>query len=130
MAGRQATYSRYFFERFTADSTAITEADLAHYAIAYRDPGHLRSAFEFYRAMPANAAHNAARTDPIDVPLLLAGGEYMFGPIMPRLADTLRSRHGWTDVRVEIIEGAKRYLVEEQPDRVAEVIERHATSPP
>ncbi|WP_028921373.1 alpha/beta fold hydrolase [Pseudonocardia acaciae] len=125
VTGRQSVYFRYFFDTFTVDNTAIGDADLAHYAHAYRDPDHLRSAFEFYRAIPATAAYNAGRTEPIDVPLLLIGGEHLFGPIMPRMAESLRSNYGWSDVRVDVVENAGHYLVEERPDEVAGLIERH-----
>lgn len=128
VAGRQTIYFRYFFNQFTADKTAISDADVAHYATAYRDPDHLRSAFEFYRAMPANATYNAEHTEPIDVPLLLVGGEHLFGPILPRIAESLRTNHGWSNVGVQIINGAKHYLAEERPNEVAELIEHHTAN--
>ena len=128
LAGRQEIYFRYFFNEFTTDNTAISDADVAHYAHAYRDPDHLRPAFEFYRAMPANVTYNSGHTEPIDVPLLLVGGEHLFGPIMPRIAESLRANYGWSDVRVHVVNGAKHYLVEERPDEVAELIERHTAS--
>jgi pimeloyl-ACP methyl ester carboxylesterase len=123
VAGRQAVYFRYFFDTFTADTTVISEADLAHYAAAYRAPDHLRSAFAFYRAMPANEIYNAAHTEPVDVPLLLVGGEHLFGPLFPQMAEALRANYGWSDVRVRVINGAKHYLVEERPEEIAELIE-------
>lgn len=83
LAGWQATYFRYFFDEFTTDNTAISDADVNHYATACGDPDHLRSAFEFFRAMPANATYNARHTEPIDVPLLLIGGKHQFGPVFP-----------------------------------------------
>jgi pimeloyl-ACP methyl ester carboxylesterase len=128
VAGRQSTYFRYFFDTFTTDNTAISDADIEHYADAYRELDQLRSAFEFYRAMPANGSFNAEHTEPIDVPLLLVGGEHLFGPIFPRLADSLRANYGWSLVRVHVIDDAKHYLVEEQPNEVAELIERHVNS--
>jgi pimeloyl-ACP methyl ester carboxylesterase len=45
---------------------------------------------------------------------------------MPALAKNLRAHHGWTDVRVEILKNGRHYLLEERPDEVAELIERHA----
>jgi pimeloyl-ACP methyl ester carboxylesterase len=126
VAGRQATYFRYFFDVGTVDNGVIDDADVEHFAAAYGDPAHLRSAFEVYRALPANIAFNAQATDRIDVPLLLVGGEHVFGQVMPALADNLRAHHGWSDVQVEIIEGGRHYLAEERPDEVAELIERHA----
>jgi pimeloyl-ACP methyl ester carboxylesterase len=108
--------------------TAAVNGTVIHYANAYRDPDQLRSAFEFYRAISANAAYNAGHTDPIDVALLLVGGEHLFGPILPQIADSLRTNHGWTNVRVHIINDARHYLVEERPDEVAQVFERHTAS--
>jgi pimeloyl-ACP methyl ester carboxylesterase len=126
VADRQAIYFRYFFDVGTTDNSVITDADVEHYATAYGTPERLRSAFEFYRALPATIAFNAEQTAAIDVPLLLVGGEHVFGPVMPAFAENLRAHHGWTDVRVEIVEGGRHYLAEDRPDAVAELIERHA----
>src|SRR4051812_45964233 len=68
VADRQATYFRYFFDVGTIDHTVIGDEDVEHYASAYGDAERLRSAFEVYRAIPANMAHNTARTEPVDVP--------------------------------------------------------------
>lgn len=124
---RQAIYFRYFFDVGTTNHSAISDADVAHYAAAYGNPAHLRSGFEFYRAIPANMACNAEHTSPIDVPLLLAGGEHVFGPILPALAENLQINYGWSDIDIHIIPGGRHYLVEERPDDIAELIERHTT---
>jgi pimeloyl-ACP methyl ester carboxylesterase len=128
VADRQTIYFRYFFDEFTTDPTAISDADVTHYAAAYGELDNLRSAFGFYRAMPANATYNRGHTEPVDVPLLLVGGEHLFGPIVPRIADSLRANYGWSDVRAEIVNGAAHYLVEERPDEVADLVERHVGS--
>ena len=62
VADRQAIYFRHFFNVGTNDNRVITDADVEHYANAYRDPDHLRSAFEVYRALPANITLNAEST--------------------------------------------------------------------
>ena len=87
VADRQAIYFRYFFDVGTNDNRVITDADVEHYADAYRDPAHLRAAFEVYRTLPANIALNAEHTAPVEVPLLLVGGEHVFGPVMEDVAD-------------------------------------------
>ena len=87
VADRQAIYFRHFFNVGTNDNRVITDADVEHYANAYRDPDHLRSAFEVYRALPANITLNAESTATVDVPVLLVGGEHVFGPVMPALAE-------------------------------------------
>jgi pimeloyl-ACP methyl ester carboxylesterase len=128
VAERQAVYFRYFFDVGTMDNSVISDADVEHYADAYGDPDRLRSAFEFYRAAPANMTYNARQTDPIDTPLLLVGGEHVFGPVLPLLADNLRAHYGWSDIEVHIVADGKHYLVEERPDDVVELIERHTAN--
>jgi pimeloyl-ACP methyl ester carboxylesterase len=123
---RQAVYFRYFFDIGTKDNTVISDADLKHYADAYGDPGRLRSAFEIYRALPANMTYNAAQTGPTGIPLLLAGGEHVFWPVLPPLADNLRANYGWSDIEVRLVADGKHYLPEERPDDIAELIENHA----
>jgi pimeloyl-ACP methyl ester carboxylesterase len=126
VAGRQAIYFRHFFDVGTNDNSVITDADVEHYANAYGDPDHLRAAFEIYRALPANMTLNTESSGPVDVPLLLVGGQHVFGPIMQAVAENLRAHYGWTDVQVEILASGRHYLPEERPDDVAELIELHA----
>jgi pimeloyl-ACP methyl ester carboxylesterase len=128
VAGRQAIYFRHFFDVGTNDNSVITDTDVEHYANAYGDAEHLRSAFEVYRALPANIALNAESIGRVDVPLLLVGGEHVFGAVMPALAENLRAHHGWTDVQVEVLQDGRHYLPEERPDEVATLIERHAVN--
>lgn len=124
VAGRQATYFRHFFDGGLVDRAAISDADVEHYASAYREPGHLRAAFEPYRVLPANMAFNIGERSATDLPLMLVGGEHVFGPVLSELADRLRTEHGWTDVKVEVVDGARHYLVEDRPKDVTELIER------
>jgi pimeloyl-ACP methyl ester carboxylesterase len=126
VAGRQAIYFRYFFDIGTRSNDVITEADLQHYAGAYGDADHLRAAFEVYRAIPNNIVFNSGQQGAIDVPLLLAGGERVFGPLLEDVAANLRTNFGWSDVEVEIIDDGQHYVVEERPDDVIGLIERHA----
>jgi hypothetical protein len=56
------------------------------------------AAFEVYRAIPANATANDHWRDPIAVPLLLVGGEHVFGPVLADVAINLQTAYGWADV--------------------------------
>jgi pimeloyl-ACP methyl ester carboxylesterase len=127
VAGREATYFRYFFDIGLVDRAAISESDVEHYVGAYSEPGHLRAAFEPYRAIPANMAFNAGERTPLDVPLTLVGGEHVFGPVLSELADRLRTEHGWANVDVEVLAGARHYVIEDRPVDVARLIERDAS---
>jgi pimeloyl-ACP methyl ester carboxylesterase len=126
VSGRQSIYFRYFFDVGTSGDDVIGDSEVERYADAYGDREHLTAAFEVYRAIPANAAFNAGHTEPVAAPLLLVGGEHVFGQVMPALAENLRAHHGWASVTVQVIEGGRHYLPEEYPDQVAALIEGHA----
>jgi len=122
LAGREAIYLRHFL-----DSETFSDADVARYARAYAAPEHLRAALEIYRAFPANERFNAAQESAISVPLVLAPGENSpFANLMASFADALRA-HGCAHVEIAIIENSVHFVADEQPDAVAQLIERHAS---
>ena len=123
LADRQAVYFRYIFHR-----DHFSDADVAHYAAAYAGPDHLRAGLEFYRAFPANGEFNASQRSAIDVPVVWAAGEKsFFGKIGSRVAEDLRA-HGCTNVKSEIIKGSGHWVMIEQPEILAELIERYASN--
>ncbi len=123
VAGRQAIYLGYFFDFI---KPKLTREEAAHYVSAYNSPAQLRAGFELYRALPADEKFNAAQTGPLELPLVLVGGEESFGPLMTRFADSLRA-NGCRNVSTEVIRGARHYVADERPDAVAELIERYAS---
>lgn len=121
LAGRETIYFRYFLDRNT-----FSDADVARYARAYAAPEHLRAMLEIYRAFPANEKFNAAQQSAIGVPLVLAPGENSpFEKLMPSIAAALQA-HGCANVKVEVVKDSVHYVVDEQPEAVAELIERYA----
>jgi len=121
VAGRQAIYFRYFLS-----AKQFTDADVAHYAESYRDPEHSRTAFEFYRAFPDNEKFNAQRHNSIALPFVLGAGELdAFAQFLPQIGEAMRA-HGCVNVRTEVIKGSAHYVAEEQPEALAELIERYA----
>jgi pimeloyl-ACP methyl ester carboxylesterase len=126
--GRQEIYFRHFFGIGTINHNAITDADVAHYVQAYASPLRLRAAFEVYREFPANEKFNAAHRDAIKVPLVLVGGDRSFGKVMTSLKDVLRT-YGWEIVRVKVLHNLAHYIPDEQPEKIAELIERYAIQP-
>jgi len=122
IAGREAIYFRHFL-----DSDTFSDADVARYARAYAAPEHLRALLEIYRAFPANEKFNAAQQSAISLPLVLAPGENSpFEKLMPSFAEALRD-HGCANVKIEVIKNSVHYVAEEQPEAVAELIERYAS---
>jgi pimeloyl-ACP methyl ester carboxylesterase len=127
IAGRQFIYFREgLFNRFALNSKAITDSDVTHYANSYAAPAQLRAGLEFYRAFPTNEKFNAAQQSAIDVPIVLAGGDNSVGKFNPQIAESLRN-HGCANVAIEVIKNSGHFVADEQPEVVAELIERHAS---
>lgn len=126
LAGRLGLYFRDYFFAFVVDPNAFSEADMAHYTRAYRAPEQLRAGLEIYRAFPADEAFVDAQRDRIELPLVLAAADQSFGPIIPELSNNL-SGYGWTNIRTEIVPNSRHYVMDEQPDYMATLIERYAS---
>jgi pimeloyl-ACP methyl ester carboxylesterase len=121
IAGKQAEYFRSILDR-----KYFSDADLAHYASSYGKPESLRAGFELYRAFPANGKFFLAQRGVTDIPIVFAAGENSeFGKIGAIVARDLRE-HGCRNVKTEIIKGSAHFVVNEQPEMVAELIERYA----
>ena len=120
--GRQGAYFGYFFQ-----FGKFTPAEIAHYVKAYATVAQLHAVFEMYRAFPANAQFNAAQRGPMPVPLFYGTGDGSpFAKLVPWVAEGLRA-HGCTHVETGLIRGAVHYVVEDQPERVTDLIERYAS---
>ena len=119
VAGRQADYFSRFFQFGN-----FTPGDVAHFVKAYATLAQLHAVFEMYRAFPANAQFNAAQSGPNDVPLLLAAGDGSpFAQLVPKMAESLRANR-CAHVETGLVRGAVHYIVEDQPEAVADLIER------
>ena len=124
ISGRQSEYFRHFFNHGTIDNNAIGDAEADHYLEAHSTPDQLRAAMEIYRAVPANEKYNASLTDDNPVPIVLAGGDKVFGPLLPALAKELREQ-GCTNITVEIIKNSSHYIPDENPKALIDLIERY-----
>jgi pimeloyl-ACP methyl ester carboxylesterase len=121
VAGRQVDYFRYFLSK-----EFFSNEDVGHYAGAYRDPDHLRTAFEFYRAFPANEKFNAQSIGQIAVPVVFAVGERdYFAQFVSEIASALRA-HGCKSLKTEMIKDSAHYVAQEQPQALAVLIEKYA----
>jgi pimeloyl-ACP methyl ester carboxylesterase len=122
IAGREGIYFRHFL-----NSDTFSDADVARYARSYAAPDHLRALLEIYRAFPANEKFNAAQESAISLPLVLAPGENSpFEKLMAGFAEALRD-HGCANVKIEVIKNSVHYVADEQPEAVAQLIERYAS---
>jgi pimeloyl-ACP methyl ester carboxylesterase len=120
--GRQDAFLGWFF-----DMGKFTPEEREYYFQAY-GTDQLHAAFEIYRAFPRNAEWNAAQTAPNSVPLVLALAEKsFFTALLPTFIDGYRAR-GMTHVEGAQIPEAGHYLLADNPEAVADLIEQHAGS--
>jgi len=119
--GREEIYLRWFYRTFGHRPDAISENDIAEYLRTYAQPDAMRAGFEYYRALPRDAADNAeivARFK-LPMPVLAIGG----GGGRGRGAEPEQSlRRVATNVRGEIIGACGHWVPEEQPERLARLL--------
>ena len=120
VTGRQAAFFGWFF-----DLGKFTPAERAYFAGTY-GARQLHAAFEIYRALPKNAEFNTAQTAPNATPLVIAVGEKsFFNKLLPTFVEGYRAK-GMTRVESARIPEAGHYVVADNPEAVAELIERYA----
>jgi len=71
---RQRPYFDYFINALAGNTKAVTEHCRARFAEAYARPEALKAGFDWYRALAADAKHNA-RPKTIETPLLYLRGD-------------------------------------------------------
>jgi pimeloyl-ACP methyl ester carboxylesterase len=123
VAGRQAQYLGYFlnFGKFT-------QGEVQEALSAYATPAQLHAVFEIYRAFPATGEFNAAQSGPLAVPVFLAAGDGSpFAKLLPVVAHGLRAK-GCADVKTALIADCGHYVIADQADSVADLIEQFAAA--
>jgi len=58
--------------------------------------------------------------------LYLVGGDKSFAKLLPKMGEDMRA-HGCKTVTIETIKDSGHYVADEQPEIVAELIERYAS---
>jgi|SRR5579859_740137 len=113
VTGRERTYLRYFFQQFSYDPSAVSEADLDEYARHYASPGGLRSV-NYYRthAVDAEYFRESSKT-PLEMPVLALGGDHFNGIMVKNAMEQMA-----TDVRGGVIPDCGHWVTDEQPQYV------------
>lgn len=126
IGGREYTYfKRAFFHRFAKDKQAMTDADMRHYASAYKTPEQLRAGLGLYRTYRKNQAFMRAHHDELHVPILLLEGDYGSGKpgsTAKELADTF----GCRNVTAQVVVGCGHFMTDEQPRVIADLLQNQA----
>lgn len=122
VTGRQSAFLGYILDigKFTPEKR--------EYYFKMYDAPQLHAAFEIYRGFPADARWNAAQSAVNSVPLTLAVGEKsFFAPRVNTLIEGYRAK-GMKHVESAQVGGSSHYVLADNPDAVAELIERQAAS--
>jgi pimeloyl-ACP methyl ester carboxylesterase len=120
VVGRQAA-----FLGWCLDLGKFTPEERAYYIAAYGAP-QLHAAFEIYRAFPKDGDWNAAQTAPNSVPLVIAVGEKsFFNAYLSTFVAGYRAK-GMQHVEGARIPGSGHYLLADNPEGVADLIEQYA----
>jgi pimeloyl-ACP methyl ester carboxylesterase len=117
--GRERIYLDRFWNEFSADPAAFTEAAREHYAGLYALPSAMHSGFEQFAAFDQDAVDNQAfmASGKLTMPVLAIGGEHSFGPMMATVM-----RFAATDVQEGIIPGAGHWIMEENPSATVRMV--------
>src|SRR3569623_2154522 len=119
--GRQALLLSYFL-RMGRHSPEQMDESLK----AYASSAQFHAACEMYRAFPANADFGREQNGLVDVPLVYVTGERSpFAGLADRIVAALRGS-GFSDVTQASVPDAVHYLVADNPEAVAALIEKHA----
>jgi pimeloyl-ACP methyl ester carboxylesterase len=124
LIGREAIFIREFMKGAVADVSAIDDAQVDRYARAYAGADRLRAGVGFYRAFPETERFNAEHRSPTEVPLVVVASEKGFASLLPKMVEGFRA-HGWRNVTTEVVANSVHYVLDEQPEAVARLIERH-----
>ncbi len=127
IADREHRYFRSHIDRFAGHPEAISDADVAIYAHGYQGPQRLAAGFALYRAIPLDIASNERHTGTVDAPIQLAFAEYCHATVLPDVAAGL-GQAGSRYVATSIIADSGHWVAEEQPAKVAAVINRFIAS--
>jgi len=116
ITGRERSYIEWFFQRKTFNPAGtFSTADIDEYERVYKQPGNLRGALAYYRAVLDDAEQNTSlAAKKIETPILALGGD--FG-MSPDIYDAIKPLA--THVEGGVIQNCGHYMPEEQPDEIA-----------
>lgn len=116
IAGREREYLSWFFRNHAYDPSAISAEDLDVYVRNFQQPGALRAALGYYRALRQSADQNRdfARTR-LTVPVLALGGAFSIGAGV-----AAGMRRVATSVEGDVVPESGHWIAEERPQWLTE----------
>ena len=119
LAGREAVYLDWFFNRKAANPRRIDAAARTEYLRVYQQPGALRAGLAYYRAVDRSAQQNRQRAQggKLAVPVLAVSADQ--GSI-PDMATPLRAVA--EQVSGAVIQQCGHFIPDEQPEKLAQIL--------
>ncbi len=114
--GREEMVINWLFENYGYRANCISEEDKAEFLRTYKKPGAFRALLEIYRALPQDAADNAAilaARGKLKMPVLALGGDKAFGRGMECIESLRRVAE---NVRGGLVKDSGHWIAEEQPE--------------
>jgi pimeloyl-ACP methyl ester carboxylesterase/quercetin dioxygenase-like cupin family protein len=126
VAGRERIYLDRFWNEFSATPARFSEAARAHYARLYAMPGAMHSGFAQFAAFDQDAIDNRAllANGKLAMPVLAAGGEKSFGPMMATVM-----RFAASDVTEAIVADSGHWIMEENPKATTAMVRAFLDAP-
>lgn len=119
--GRERIYLDRFWNEFSANPAAFSEASRQHYAKLYALPGAMHAGFAQFAAFDQDVVDNGVflAQGLLKMPVLAIGGAASFGPTM-----AVVMRAAASDVTELVIANSGHWLMEEQPAATVAAVRR------
>jgi pimeloyl-ACP methyl ester carboxylesterase len=118
VAGRERVYLSWFYQHYSRNPEAISNADLDEYIRTYSQPGAMKAGFEYYRAYfkDSDRGREYAQTK-LQMPVLAIGADSVYGEAVEQCM-----KRGAIDVEGVVIANCGHFVPEEQPETLVNYI--------
>lgn len=116
--GRERLYLSWFYQHYSRNAGAISEADIDEYVRTYASPGGMHAGFEYYRTYfdDTDQGKEYAKTK-LNMPVLAIGADSLYGAAVAEYMQTAA-----LDVRGAIVENCGHFVSEEQPEALLNLL--------
>ncbi|GBF75017.1 putative alpha/beta hydrolase [Paenibacillus sp. 598K] len=101
----------------------MTDADMRHYASAYRHRDQLRAGLGLYRTYRQNQSFMRSHRETLDVPIVIIESDYGSSKPGPT-AKQLQEKFGCRHATAIVVAGCRHFMPEEQPQAIADLIQK------
>jgi pimeloyl-ACP methyl ester carboxylesterase len=123
VAGREKLYLSWFYQHYSRNPSAISDADIDEYIRTYTQPGAMKAGFEYYRAYfkDTERGREYAKTK-LQMPVLAIGADSIYGTSVEECM-----RRGAINVQGVVIANCGHFVPEEHPEALIQHLLKFAT---